>query len=155
MAFLFSEFQNLRQASAWVWGRTRVVKLPQCRLFRRVYWTSCRHREVSRQDALEMLELPCKETHGCFHSPASPGWGRESLSKPRMSVGPSSQFPVPLPRWPVASHMKNLAPWELPVGPLVRNFAFQYRGKGLMPGPGAEIPHAFNGQKRKIIQKVL
>lgn len=28
VAFLFSEFQNLRQASAWVWGRAEVVKLP-------------------------------------------------------------------------------------------------------------------------------
>lgn len=28
VAFLFSEFQNLRQASAWVWGRAKAVKLP-------------------------------------------------------------------------------------------------------------------------------
>ena len=28
VAFLFSEFQNLRQASARVWGRAEVVKLP-------------------------------------------------------------------------------------------------------------------------------
>ena len=59
VAFLFSEFQNLRQASARVWGRAKAVKLPQCRRFREgLTGLVVATREVSRRDASETLELP-------------------------------------------------------------------------------------------------
>ena len=42
---------------------------------------------------------------------------------------------------------------DFPGGPVVKDFAFQCRRRGLIPGRGAKIPHASQPKNQNIKQK--